>query len=526
MWSSASSLAHTVGRRIVEEQRKMEPKPEVLLIDLSSLAHQTYHVSGTEIDPDYVSKTVVGRIHTMASGVDHVGVCCDSGRSFRHDISDSYKANRTVDDEKRAVLGHQIKLIREQLAADGIAVYEAKGYEADDVIGTATKAARAAGHPVLIVTGDKDLSQLVTDEAPAVRCKSVQTGNAIDTAGVVAKLGVAPWQVVDYLSLVGDSSDNIKGAVGIGEKTARELLKQFGSLDDLYRVMDSVGLKSSGVTQAKAASLRMFRDRLDHVRTLVRLADVPDLDLSGLLAPRVIPLMTEEPEPVTKDEQKDADIAYIFGEDEPPTPPATITTTTPTPEQPVAAVVPQSQALARVVNAEVVPFERQLEPRDSAGAIALSDRMFKSRMFSGYGSPEAVLATVMAGRELGLQAIASLRGFHIVEGKPTLAADLIRALVIKSGQARYFRCVERTEKKATFTTARKDDPQHEISLSFSVDEAKAAQLGGWDGNKFKPGSGWAKSPADQCVARASAKLARLAYPEVVFGLYDPSELAD
>jgi hypothetical protein len=111
--------------------------------------------------------------------------------------------------------------------------------------------------------------------------------------------------------------------------------------------------------------------------------------------------------------------------------------------------------------------------------------------------------------------MASLRAFHIVQGKPVLAADAIRALVLKSGLVSSFRCTERTPDRATFTAKRGDDP--EISLTYTMAEAQAAGL-------LKPGSGWSKFPADMLVARAGAKLARLVAPEVTFGLYAPEEL--
>src|ERR1035441_8486403 len=99
--------------------------------------------------------------------------------------------------------------------------------------------------------------------------------------------------------------------------------------------------------------------------------------------------------------------------------------------------------------------------------------------------------------------------------KPTRAAALVRALIIKSGKAKFFRCSERTAERATFETQRGDDPP--VSLTYTVEEKKA------DG-PIKPGSAWAKSPADMCVARASSKLARLVFPDVVHGLYAHEEL--
>lgn len=115
--------------------------------------------------------------------------------------------------------------------------------------------------------------------------------------------------------------------------------------------------------------------------------------------------------------------------------------------------------------------------------------------------------------------MASLRAFHVIDGKPTLAADTIRAIVIRSGAAEYFRCTERTATQATFVTKRRGEP--EMSLTFTIAEAKTA----WPKGESEWGkSGWGKNPADMLVARAGAKLARLVYPDVVHGVYAKEEM--
>jgi hypothetical protein len=167
-----------------------------------------------------------------------------------------------------------------------------------------------------------------------------------------------------------------------------------------------------------------------------------------------------------------------------------------------------------VLAAAPAEWEKQLEPRSITEAQVLARHMYDSRLFAGYGTPAAVLSTVLAGRELGLPAMASLRGIHIVEGRHMLSSDLLRALVIRSGLAKTFRCTERTAERATFITQRGDEPPME--LSYTIAEAAGAGL-------VKPKSGWEKNPADMLVARASAKLARLVYPDLVHGLYTEAE---
>lgn len=487
----------------------MDLKPEAVLIDLSSLGHMIYHVSASEPDPDYTSKTVVNRVHALTHGVDHVGICCDSGRSFRHDLSADYKANRP---ERDAILGHQMRLIHDQLAADGFPVLEAAGYEADDLIASACAALRSTGHPVVIVTADKDLLQLVTDEGPAVRCKSVRTGDLLDTEAVIGKLGVLPAQVCDYLSLVGDSSDNVKGAIGIGPKTAVELLKQFGTLDDMYSVMAEVGLASAGVTPKRIESLREFKDRLPLTRELIALKTDAPIDPAALLTPRGTPALAGEP--MTNEEQMDQDIADTMPDSPPP--PSSI----PAVVELEAHPKPRIELAPRVVSAELVPYERQLDPRDQSEAITLAKDMFTARVFGAGSAPEA-LARIIAGREMGIPAATSLRTIKIIDGNMSMTAQLIVAQVMKSGFARYFRVTERTDEAATFETQRGNDPP--VTLRFTLEDGKRAFPGD---EKAWAKSGWGRNPADMCVARASSKLARLVYPDVCANVYTPEEMAE
>jgi len=173
-----------------------------------------------------------------------------------------------------------------------------------------------------------------------------------------------------------------------------------------------------------------------------------------------------------------------------------------------------SQALTPVV----VDYERALEPRSLAEAYKLAQSMFQARLFSSFGNADAVLSVILAGREFGIQAMASLRSFHVLDGKPTLSSGLIHALVLKSGKAKYFRCIERTPERATFETQRGDDPP--MKISYSVEDARRGWTKGED--SFKK-SGWGRVPEDMCVARALSKLARLVFPDVLAGVYSSEE---
>ncbi len=187
-----------------------------------------------------------------------------------------------------------------------------------------------------------------------------------------------------------------------------------------------------------------------------------------------------------------------------------------------AAALSTSKESATTVELLPVPqeYERQLEPRNMTQAKELAQLMFQSRLFSAWGTPAAVLATILAGRELGLSAMASLRGFHQIDGKPAMAADLMRALVVRSGRAKYFICAERTPDRCTFETHRDGDPRP-VSLTYTIGQAQNA----WqkDDRAWRL-SGWARHPEDMLAARASSKLARLVYSDILAGLYSPEEL--
>src|SRR5512143_3421224 len=166
---------------------------------------------------------------------EYLAVAFDTGRTFRHEIFPDYKATRAkMPDDLRAQLGK----IRELVDAFNIPRLEMEGYEADDVLGSIARLCADKGMGVKIVTGDRDLLQLVNARTAVYLAGDDQ--NYITPEDVVRKLGVRPDQVVDYKAIVGDKSDNIPGVAGVGEKTAISLLEKFGTLDGIYKNLDQV----------------------------------------------------------------------------------------------------------------------------------------------------------------------------------------------------------------------------------------------------------------------------------------------
>jgi hypothetical protein len=157
------------------------------------------------------------------------------------------------------------------------------------------------------------------------------------------------------------------------------------------------------------------------------------------------------------------------------------------------------------------------EPATLTEALHVSQVLVASRLLPrSITTPEAAFAVIATGRELGLSAMQALRAIHIVEGKPTLSADLMVALVKKSEACLFFRMVESTGLLATYETHRRGEPGA-TRMSFSIEEAKAAGVATKDN--------WRKYPAAMLRARCAAALARAVYPDLVLGVYDPDELA-
>src|SRR5690606_16475588 len=165
----------------------------------------------------------------------HIGVVFDApGKTFRDELFEAYKAHRPpMPDDLRS----QIQPLKEIVAALGLPLIEIAGVEADDVIGTLAQAASRAGRQVVISTMDKDMAQLVDEH---ITLLNTMSGTRLDAEGVRAKFGVPPECIIDYLALVGDSSDNIPGIPRVGPKTAAKWLSEYGSLDNLLAHRDDI----------------------------------------------------------------------------------------------------------------------------------------------------------------------------------------------------------------------------------------------------------------------------------------------
>ncbi len=208
-------------------------------------------------------------------GPEHVAVVFDaSGKTFRDELFEEYKANRPpMPDDLRV----QVEPLNEVVEALGFPMLKISGVEADDVIGTLAKRGVEEGMKVLISTGDKDMAQLV--DGDKVTLINTMSDTRLNREGVKEKFDVWPEQIVDYLALVGDSSDNIPGVPGVGPKTAAPLLQHFGSLEALYERLSEVAQVPMRGAKQLAPKLEQHKDAAFLSRRLATIHCAVDLPL-------------------------------------------------------------------------------------------------------------------------------------------------------------------------------------------------------------------------------------------------------
>jgi DNA polymerase I len=168
----------------------------------------------------------------------HIAVVFDApGKNFRHEMYPEYKANRSETPEE---LKEQFPRMHEVVRALDVALVVAPGVEADDAMATLARHGEARGMEVVLVTGDKDLQQLVSEKVRVFDPSKAKDKQWIDMEAVQERFGVPPWHVIDALALIGDASDNVPGVRGIGDKTAKKLLEKYASLEGLYEHIDEL----------------------------------------------------------------------------------------------------------------------------------------------------------------------------------------------------------------------------------------------------------------------------------------------
>ena len=252
-----------------------------VIIDGSSLMHRAFYAlpllqtgSGQYTNAVYGFTTMLCRLLEDIKP-DQMAVAFDKGKiTFRNDRYAAYKAQRKGTPKE---LSEQFTLMRDVLNGFGIAVLEMAGFEGDDIIGTVAAQGEKQGYEVIVVTGDRDALQLITDHTKVMLTKKGITDmEMMDSAAVQAKYGVTPAQIVDIKGLMGDSSDNIPGVPGVGEKTATKLIAEYGSVENLLSQVESVSGKKLQETLRTHAESALLSKELATIVCHVPLENVPD----------------------------------------------------------------------------------------------------------------------------------------------------------------------------------------------------------------------------------------------------------
>lgn len=253
-----------------------EQQTPLILVDGSSYLYRAFHalppLTNSRGEPTGAVYGVLNMLRKLMETYRpaHMAVVFDArGRTFRDELYAEYKAHRPpMPDE----LSSQVEPLLAIIRAMGLPLLQVSGVEADDVIGTLAKQATAAGHDTVISTGDKDLAQLVNAHVSLI---NTMNDTFMNEQGVVDKFGVGPAQIIDYLTLVGDTSDNIPGVPKVGPKTAVKWLSQYGTLDELVARADDIKGKIGDNLRAHLHQLPLSK-QLATIKCDVELAETPD----------------------------------------------------------------------------------------------------------------------------------------------------------------------------------------------------------------------------------------------------------
>lgn len=543
---------------------------KILVVDLSLIYSIKDAANGGKIDGQAFDRTV-SAVTEARAGFDRCVLALDSGPSFRKVVAE-YKADR----EPRGEVYHaQLKRTIDRLVAEGciaftapaIGTFPATGSpsyaEADDLMGAIAEwYSRIVGPlsedamadwALTIMTDDSDAEQLVDDSA-GIRILKTQLrgGETWGDAEVLKKRGVIPPRIADVKAITGDKSDHYLGfcadivpdsnpprrGPGIGEASAISLLSKYGSALDVFDIpaggteawtADPVAAmakaderwKADGVSDAHRALLRKHgRERAVRGLFLATIRrDAPGIDFNAIL---------EEPKrtPITEPSTI-AQVAKYAPSAAAPAPAQT----------PAATVSASSQALAlptpaplTIVDPSSAAWAMSLQPRDPGEAMQMCIDLHESGAFKKkFGTPQAIWAVVMLGREHGLSMVAALQSMNFIDGKVEMDAQLIVAKILRSGLAKYFSLIESDDNHATWTTHRIGEAAP-MTMSFSVDDAERREIfkvrdgKRWTGNDKV--SQWQKMPDVMCMWRAATKLGRAKYSDVIRGLYGQGEVRE
>lgn len=534
----------------------------VFLLDISALFWRLWHASGSK-ERGWAVDQCIGRCMQLAREYELFAIAADSARStWRHKLIEeenaklpagappwpSYKGTRA---DKDAVAVDELARLLGELRKTNFTIWQVDGFEADDLIATATKALAARGARVFIGGGDKDLCQLVTDSVTFVRLfKNGEKDTLPDQWGpneVQKKFGVWPHQIPEYLAIAGDTGDNLPHVKGLGETFAVQLLTAFDSLLAVWKH------SAEGWAGVEKPPTEAARAKLKEGETTIRLAyrmaslrfDAP-IDVTQLRPWE--PRAETSAAPTAPSAPSGAEVIVEQLGVAPSASAATAaqvqqqtqarnTPVPPAPEQPKA--MPLLDQIADATKAKAAAegwigrsFQERLEPRTARDAWWLAQTLDRAtvpgkrrddpprRMYERIGNAEAIYAVITKAAELNIPSMLGLAHIRPVEGKVEVDAMLMIALALRSGRVEYVRCIESTDDGATYETKHVSAPTPQ-RITFGEKEAKKAGLIPADDR-----SPWTKYRRVMFRWRAASELLRMVCPEAVAGLYVRGEIEE
>lgn len=532
-------------------------RPEsIALIDISYCFMKRYHTVN-DGSRNAAAKATLLDIEQLAKGVAHTIICRDAP-PYGHRISiyPEYKAHRPIPEPEELA---QKKWLWQEIKQLGYNVGWAQGYEADDVIATLAKAYGEWCDDVRIVGPDKDCAQCITQHVKQyIPPSGDRDWEVRDVAAVKEKFGVIPELMPLYQGLVGDPGDNIPGVPKVGPKNAKELVNRYGSIDAL-----AVGLATEAAAQGSKPSA-ILSSLAAHWETLVMCVKLTTLDtkvpldIEGLLIKReVTPAapsremetneatgqdgvtdaafeeavrLYQDKVPELQQAAKDAELlekendreresnaehdATSNAPGDKAAEPAARTKSEVVPKpDPGTSIVAQAPAYTQSRHGLVTA---DLQPLDLTSARNMAVWFNDGGLYPKFKNEQAVFTIMVKAKELGLKMTVALDNFHVIDGKPSASADLIRAMAARDPDFEYLMCIERSATRCVWRGKHKRHPVH-VDYAYTIEEAQQAGL--TRKSQYGKDSNWVMRPQDMISKTAASKLARELWPGATMGLY-------
>lgn len=552
----------------------------IALVDLSYMFKKRFHTIPLG-ERNAAAKATLQDLDKLRRGVEHVIICRDSQRPYlREQLFDKYKANRPeMEPEERA----QRRFLYDAIQREGYNLAWCQGHEADDVIATLAREYSEWCDDVRIVGPDKDMGQCVNDRViQYIPPHGNRDWEIRDAKAVEEKFKVPPSRMALYQALTGDDTDNIPGVKGIGPVSAAKIVNAKHSVEAIAEWMAADLSSGRGTAEAKKLSMNWEQFVMSYKLTVLD-SHVP-VDSEALLMPRerapekqrvnnmsidveldgFMGNGTPQPEAAPPEDQPASELSEVWKRARTVYDARFVQANDTKPLEPSAAKdgellekeydrersnegehdpvsnAPGDKGAERVQapprrsgttalattpvatqHAKYGMVTANLQPVDLTAAYTVSEWIMRSELYPQFKSEAQVFVVIARGKELGLGMMTALAGHHVIDGKPTLSADLIRALAERDANYEYLYPIEFSPTRVVWRGKNKKHPGH-VDFPYTIEDAQRAGLcgAGSYGNK----GNWAKRPQDMLMKTAGSKLARLLWPAATLGLYCPEEL--